>query len=59
MKPEFDAIKAKTLSKLEEDLEKLLEDSKQETSTNGKTILPNGIRVAEPSLRKKKSRTSF
>ena len=26
---------------------------------NRKTILPNGIRVAEPTLRKKKSRTSF
>ena len=54
IQPEFDAIKAKTLSELEEDLEKLLEDSKQETSTNGKTILPNYIRIAEPSLRKKK-----
>ena len=54
IQPEFDAIKAKTLSELEEDLEKLLEDSKQETSTNGKTILPNCIRIAEPSLRKKK-----
>ena len=49
IQPKFDAIKAKTLSELEEDLEKLLEDSKQETSTNGNTILPNGIRVAEPS----------
>ena len=29
IQPEFDAIKAKTLSELEEDLEKLLEDSKQ------------------------------
>ena len=28
IEPEFDAIKAKTLSELEEDLEKLLEDSK-------------------------------
>ena len=52
---EFDAIKAKTLSELEEDLKKLLEDSKQETSTNGKIILPNCIRIAEPSLRKKKN----
>ena len=59
IQPEFDAIKSKTLSELEEDLEKLLENSKQETSTNGKTILPNCIRVAEPSLRKKKSKTSF
>ena len=58
-KPEFDVIKAKTLSELERDLKKLLEDSKQETSTNGKTILPNCIRVAEPSLRKKRSKTSF
>ena len=33
---EFDAIKAKTLSELEEDLEKLLEDSKQETSSKRK-----------------------
>ena len=29
IQPKFDAIKAKTLSKLEEDLKKLLEDSKQ------------------------------
>ena len=35
-KPEFNPIKAKTLSELEEDLKKLLEDSKQETSINGK-----------------------
>ena len=56
---EFDAIKAKILSELEEDLEILLEYSKQETSTNGKTILPNCIRIAEPSLRKKKSKANF
>ena len=55
----FDAIKAKKLSELEEDLEKLLENSKQESSTNGKTTLSNCIRMAEPSLRKKKSKTSF
>ena len=36
IQPEFDPIKAKTLSELEEDLKKLLEDSKQETSINGK-----------------------
>jgi hypothetical protein len=59
MKPEFDAIKAKTLSELEEDLEKLLVDSKQETSTNGKTTLSSCIRVAEPSLQKKKSKANF
>ena len=59
IQPEFDAIKAKTLSELEEDFKKLLEDSKQETSTNGKTTLPNCIRVAEPSFQNKKSRTSF
>ena len=39
IQPEFDAFKAKTLSELKEDLEKLLEDSKQEISTNGKTTL--------------------
>ena len=59
IQPEFDGIKAKTLSELEENLEKLLEDSKQETSTNGKTTLSNDIRVAEPSLRKKKSKANF
>jgi len=59
IQPEFDAIKAKTLSELEEDLEKLLDDSKQETSTNGKTTLSNCIRITEPSLRWKKSKTSF
>ena len=52
----FDAIKAKTLSELEEDLEELLEESKQETSTNGKNTLSNRIHVAEPSLRKKSQR---
>src|SRR6185312_13349582 len=50
IQPKFDAIKAKPPSELEEDLEKLLEDSKQEISTNGKTILPNYIRIAELSL---------
>ena len=50
IQPEFNIIKAKTLSKLEEDLKELLEDSKQETCTNGKTTLSNCIRVAEPSL---------
>ena len=54
IQPKFDAIKAKTLSELEEDLEKLLEDSKQETSTNEKTTLSNYTPVTEPSLRKKK-----
>ena len=49
IQPEFDAIKAKTLSELEEDLEKLLEDSKQETATDGKTLSPNRIHPAEPS----------
>ena len=57
MKPEFNVIKAKTLSELEKDLEKLLEDSKQETSTNRKTTLSDCVRV-EPNLWKKKS-TSF
>ena len=41
IQPEFDAIRTKTLSELEDDLENLLEDSKQETSTDGKTLLPN------------------
>ena len=59
IQPEFDAIKAKTLSELEEDLERLLEDTMQETSMDGKTLLPNCIRSAEPSPRKKKSKTSF
>ena len=59
IQPKFDAIKAKTLSKLEEDLKKLLEDSKQETSMNGKSTLSNSVRVTKPSLWKKKSRTSF
>ena len=59
IQPEFDIIKVKTLSELEEDLKELLENSKQETSTNGKTTLSNCIHVAEPSLQKKKSKTSF
>ena len=59
IQPKFNVIETKTLSELEEDLGKLLEDSKQETSTNGKTILPNYIRIAELSLRKKMSMTSF
>ena len=59
IQPEFDAIKAKTLSELEVDLEKLLEDSKQETTTDGKTLPANCIRPAEPSPRVKKSKTSF
>ena len=52
-------MKAKTLFELEEDLKKLLEDPKQETSMNGKTTLSNSIHVAEPTFRKKKSRTSL
>ena len=59
IQPKFDAIKAKTLSELEVDLEKLLEDSKQETATDGKTLPANCIRPAEPSPRKKKSKTSL
>ena len=49
IQPEFDAIRTKTLSELVEDLEKPLEDSKQEASTDGKTLLPNYIRAADPS----------
>ena len=59
IQPEFDVIKTKTLSELEEDLKKLLEDPKPETSTNGKTTLSNRIQADEPSLQKKKSKTSF
>ena len=59
IQPEFDTIKAKTLSELEEDLEKMLEDSKQETAPDGKTLHANCIRPAEPSPRKKKSKTSL
>jgi len=39
--PEFDAIRPKTLSELEEHLDKLLEDTKQETTIDGK-ILSSG-----------------
>jgi hypothetical protein len=56
---EFDAIKAKTLSELEAELEKLLEDSKQETATDGKTLPANCLRPAEPSPLMKKSKTNF
>ena len=41
MEPEFDAIRPKTLSKLEEDLDKLLEYTKQETTFDGE-ILSSG-----------------
>ena len=59
IKPEFGTIKTKTLSELEEDLERLLEDTKQETSMHGKILSSGYIHFAEPSLRKKKSKTSF
>ena len=36
--PEFDAIRPKTLSELEEDMDKLLEDTKQETTIDGKIL---------------------
>ena len=39
--PEFDAIRPKTLSEMEEDLDKLLENIKQETPIDGK-ILSSG-----------------
>ena len=39
--PEFDAIRPKTLSELEVDLDKLLEDTKQETTIDG-NILSSG-----------------
>jgi len=59
IQPEFGAIKTKTLSELEEDLDRLLEDTKQETSMDGKILSSGCIHFAEPSLRKKKSKTSF
>jgi len=59
IQPEFGAIRAKTLSELEEDLEKLLEDTKQETPMNGNILSSGCIHSTEPSLRKKKSKTSF
>ena len=59
IQPEFDVIKTKTLSELEEDLERLLEDTKQETSISGKILLSNCTRITEPSLQKRKSKTSF
>jgi len=59
IQPEFDVIKTKTLSELEEDLERLLEDTKQETSMSGKILLSNCTHITEPSLQKRKSKTSF
>jgi len=59
IQPEFDAFKTKTLSELEEDLERLLEDTKQETPTDGKVLSSSCIHSAEQNLRKKKSKTSF
>ena len=56
---EFGAIRAETLSELEEELEKLLEDTKQETPLKEKAPPSNYIRFAESSLQKKKKRTSF
>ena len=38
--PEFDAIRPKTLSEMEEDLDKLLEDTKQETTIDGNILSP-------------------
>ena len=43
IQPEFDEIKAKILSELEEGLEKLLEDSKQETSTMERPYVRPGM----------------
>ena len=37
---DFDAISPKTLSKMEEDLDKLLENTKQETTASGETPSP-------------------
>ena len=59
IQPEFDAFKTKTLSELEEDLERLLEDTKQETPTDGKVLPSSCIHSTEPNLQKKNSKTSF
>ena len=59
IQPEFGAFKTKIFSKLEEDLERLLEDTKQETPSDGKVSSSSRIHFAEPNLRKKKSKTSF
>ena len=59
IQPEFGTTKTKTLSELEEDLERLLEDTKQETPTDGKVLSSSCIHSAEQNLRKKKSKTSF
>ena len=40
-------------------MERLLEDTKQETPSDGKVLSSNHIHFAEPNLRKKKSKTSF
>ena len=59
IQPEFGAIRAKTLSELEEDLEKLLEDTRQETPTDEKALSSSRIHFVEPSLQRKKRKTSF
>ena len=59
IQPKFDVIETKTLSKLEEDLERLLEDTKQETSMREKILPSNCTRFTEPSPQKKKSKISF
>ena len=59
IQPEFGAIRTKTLSEFEGDLEKLLEDIKQETPMEGKASSSNHTHSVKPSLWKKKSKTSF
>ena len=49
IQPVFDVIKTKILSELEEDLERLLEDTKQETSISGKFLLSNCTPFTEQS----------
>jgi hypothetical protein len=53
--PKFGAIKSKTLSELEEDLDRLLEDTKQETTMDGKALSSGYIHFTKLSLRKKKN----
>ena len=62
MKPEFNPNSTHskpTLSDMEDDLARLLEDTKQETPMDGKVSSSGCIHFAKPRLRKKKSKTSF
>jgi len=58
IQPEFGATKAKTLSELEDDLERLLKDTKQ-TPMDERIPSSTHNHFAKPSLRKKKLKTGF